>query len=56
MLTNLLLEDLKKAAGEENGDARIIMVTSSAHAADGKRKQSTSVSSAARWWLRLLES
>ena len=40
MLTNLLLEDLKKAASEENGDARIIMVTSASHATDGKRKQS----------------
>ncbi len=30
LLTNLLLEDLKKA-GTEGGDARIIVVASSAH-------------------------
>ncbi len=40
MLTNLLLEDLKKVGGEEGGDARIITVASSAHDPETMRRKS----------------
>jgi len=38
LLTNLLLDDLKKAAQEENGDARIVVVTSSMHEPKASKK------------------
>ncbi|XP_013405569.1 retinol dehydrogenase 12 [Lingula anatina] len=38
LLTNLLLDDLKKA-GAESGDARVVMVTSEAHNMDVARKR-----------------
>ena len=41
LLTNLLLEDLKKAGGD-GGDSRIVMVVSGHHDPDSmKRKSST---------------
>ena len=44
MLTNHLLEDLKKVGGEENGDARIINVTSSLHDPDSIRRKTSMLS------------
>ena len=41
LLTNLLLEDLKKVGGEENDEARIVIVSSSMHDPETmKRKNS----------------
>lgn len=39
LLTNLLLEELKKAGGLENGDARIINVTCSIHDPDSVKRK-----------------
>ena len=41
LLTNLLLEDLKKVGGEENGDARIVNVTSSLHDPESIRRKTS---------------
>jgi len=42
LLTNLLLEDLKKSSEGEDGDARVVFVTSSVHDPDSmKRKKQT---------------
>jgi len=40
LLTNLLLDSLKKIGGEENGDARVITVTSSIHDPEVNRRKS----------------
>eukprot|EP00918_Siedleckia_nematoides_P024012 GHVU01051773.1.p1 GENE.GHVU01051773.1~~GHVU01051773.1.p1 ORF type:complete len:410 (+),score=109.43 GHVU01051773.1:88-1317(+) len=40
LLTNLLLEDLKKAAAEENGDARIVTVASHVHDQEAIKRRS----------------
>lgn len=37
LLTNLLLEDLKKTAGED-GEARVVVVTSSIHDPEANKK------------------
>jgi len=39
LLTNLLLDELKKTGGEENGDARIINITSSIHDPDSVKRK-----------------
>ena len=41
LLTNLLLEDLKKVGGEENGDARIVNVTGSLHDPESIRRKTS---------------
>ena len=39
VLTHLLLDDLKKSAGEEDGDARVVVVTSSLHDVEHSKKR-----------------
>ena len=41
LLTNLLLDDLKKAAEGENGDARIINVTSTMHDPESMKRRNS---------------
>ena len=39
MLTHLLLDELKKSAAEEDGDARVVVVTSSLHDMEQSKKR-----------------
>ena len=39
MLTHLLLDELKKSAGEEDGDARVVVVTSALHDVEHSKKR-----------------
>jgi len=39
VLTHLLLGELKKSAAEQDGDARVVVVTSSLHDVDQSKKR-----------------
>ena len=39
VLTHLLLDELKKSAAEEDGDARVVVVTSSLHDMEQSKKR-----------------
>ena len=40
-MTNLLLDDLKKGAEGENGDARVVNVTSAMHDPDSMKRRNS---------------
>jgi len=44
VLTHLLLEELKKSAQEEDGDARVVVVTSSLHDVEQSKKRGRELS------------
>jgi len=45
VLTHLLLDDLKKAAAAEDGDARVVVVSSSLHDVEFSKKRGRELSS-----------
>ena len=51
LLTNLLLEDLKKVGGEENVEARIVNVTSSMHDPESIRRKTSKFSGYEYYWV-----